>query len=258
MPVILGLISLNVALLWGRFRIHIDNTTKELDDKITQHLELFAPSKALTNLMEMAIIKNPTDENELVQEFGKACDKLKHIIEFVYHVDTAHRMYQHDQEKINNLNSGEYYRATHSFSQMTNVWELGEKAIFSAYMDAQYKAKGRGVEVVRLYIVDNEVDLFQSDEIVQHFQTMIDQKIDAKVITRNRLTEGYEEDFIIISNTILGIGKTRDGKIFGAEYSFNNPSSKSDRFDEYLKYFSVLEGSAKSYRELNKPSNFSQ
>jgi hypothetical protein len=279
---ILALISFNAAIIAGRLRIHIDHKVGELNDKLTEHIRLFAPGKVLGDLLEMKIIRNTNDVNELVKAFGKACDNLKEIIEFVYRIELKHQLYKHDIEKIKRLRSGETYRATHSFAVMSEIWngnrraedrarmselkdevkevqrvEFDESAIFAHYMNAQYEARKRGVKITRIYIVDEVDKVLQDERVRQHFKEMCDHKIDAKIITRKYLTEGYNEDFIIIGNKLLGLGQTDHGSVTSAEYHFNSDSSK-EKFDDYLAYFEALEKIAVDYKEFARTNQFSR
>jgi hypothetical protein len=257
--VTLVLLSLNAALIAGRLRLHIDNKVGELNDKITEHLRLFAPGKVVGNLVELALIRNPTEVNELVQEFYKACETLRHIVEFVYQLRYSHQLYEHDIKEIEKLRRGDFYRATHSFALMSEVWDnstssggFDESAIFSAYMRAQYEARNRGVNVSRIYIVDDVDKVLQNERIRKHFKEMSEHHVTAKIIARSRLTKDYKEDFIIIGSRLLGLGQSSEqGSVISAEYYFNNPGSK-DTFDRYLSYFKALEGDARDYKDLEK------
>ncbi|MGF1508371.1 MAG: TIR domain-containing protein [Myxococcota bacterium] len=173
-------------------------------------------------------------------------DRLTHGIFDIYDRD---EIYEHDAAALAALERGEVYWSTHPTSANPRS---ETSASYRQYREAIIASKKRGVDVVRIYIVEDDTKLPPSLE--EEIRQMNISEIRTYIARPSDLNRERAEDFVIIGERVHGRGIPDHGEMKKSRYSINIKGNSAE-YREYRAYFERLRNGARPIDLVKKPRN---
>lgn len=232
--IIVGLLSIIVTLLIELIRGTVESREQVLKIlALTQQVsdDDFLRSRIVSVVESFSIISSGKYQTLFLEEGKRSLtgcsDSLKNLADGTFLIDEERRM-RILVDLLERARPGETILAT-SYVNLGDWWEreLGQR-----YLQANYKAVKRGVEIKRVFIVRQD----EEEDVYKFIDEQRSNSINVRVVKESSVKSHLKENFFLVENSILSYSEySRDGQLVRG-YISQDPRKHS----EYREKFELL------------------